>query len=188
MPGQVPTRAVPRHCIPVDSWFLPFFNQLVNMNEESGVGVIPLERRKELLARVPGLAGLPAELLGELAASLLEEQSSRGRAVVTEGEIGDRLFLIEHGSANVTTTGRTGPVWLATLEAGDMFGEIALLNSTRRRQATVRALSPLVTLSLSAAAFEKALAAHPEARLDLATKAETLLTAKYLRKKTTPPR
>jgi CRP-like cAMP-binding protein len=72
---------------------------------------------------------------------------------------------------------------LASLESGDLFGEIALLNSTRRRQATVKALTALVTLSLSAAAFERALAAFPEARLDLATTAEALLTAKYLKKK-----
>jgi hypothetical protein len=40
-----------------------------------------------------------------------------------------------------------------------------------------------MTLSLSAAALEKALAAFPETRLELATSAEALLTAKYLKKK-----
>ena len=153
------------------------------MNEAGEAGVIPSERRKELLARIPGFADLPAELLEELAASLREESYPPGRAVVTEGEIGDRLYLIERGCAEVTTAGPTGPVLLATLESGDLFGEIALLNSTRRRQATVKALTTLATLSLSAAAFERALAAFPEARLDLATTAEALLTAKYLKKK-----
>ena len=153
------------------------------MNEAGEAGVIPPERRQELLARIPGFADLPAELLKELAAGLREEQYPSGRPVVTEGEIGDRLYLIERGCAEVTTAGPTGPVLLATLESGDLFGEIALLNSTRRRQATVKALTTLATLSLSAAAFERALAAFPEARLDLATTAEALLTAKYLKKK-----
>jgi len=153
------------------------------MNEENEAGSIPSARRKELLARIPSFAELPAELLEELAASLCEEQYPPGQAIVTEGELGDCLYLIERGSAEVTTTGPTKPVLLATLESGDLFGEIALLDTTRRRHATVKALTSLVTLSLSAAAFEKALAAFPEARLDLATKAEALLTAKYLRKK-----
>ena len=112
-----------------------------------------------------------------------EEQYSAGRAVVTEGEIGDRLYLIERGCAGATTAGPTGPILLAMLESGDLFGEIALLDTARRRHATVKALTALVTLSLSAAAFAKALAAFPEARLDLATTAEALLTAKYLKKK-----
>ena len=126
---------------------------------------------------------MPAELLEELAASLREEQFPAGRAVVAEGQIGDCLYLIESGCAEVATAGPTGLVLLASLESGDLFGEIALLNSTRRRQATVKALTALVTFSLSAAAFERALAAFPEARLDLATTAEALLTAKYLKKK-----
>ena len=153
------------------------------MNEEGEVGAIPAERRKELLARIPGFADLPSALLEELAASLREEQYSAGRAVVTEGEIGDRLYLIERGCAGATTAGPTGPILLAMLESGDLFGEIALLDTARRRHATVKALTALVTLSLSAAAFAKALAAFPEARLDLATTAEALLTAKYLKKK-----
>ena len=158
------------------------------MNEEGEAGVIPSERRRELLARIPGFADLPAELLEELAASLREESYPPGRAVVTEGEIGDRLYLIERGCAEVATAGPTGPVLLATLESGDLFGEIALLNTTHRRQATVKALTALITLSLSAAAFEKALAAFPEARLDLATTAEALLTARYLKKKSSHTR
>ena len=63
------------------------------MNEEGEAGPIPAERRKALLARAPGFVGLPAKFLEKLAASLREEQYSAGRAVVTEGEIGDRLSL-----------------------------------------------------------------------------------------------
>jgi len=142
---------------------------------------------------------LPAELLEELAASLREDRvlaalswnGAVGKPAAAgniglhfaEGQIGDCLYLIESGCAEVATAGPTGLVLLASLESGDLFGEIALLNSTRRRQATVKALTALVTLSLSAAAFERALAAFPEARLDLATTAEALLTAKYLKKK-----
>jgi len=63
------------------------------MNEEGDAGPHSAERRQELLARIPGFAGWPPDFLEELAASLREEQYSSGRAVVTEGEIGGRLYL-----------------------------------------------------------------------------------------------
>jgi hypothetical protein len=43
------------------------------MNEEGAVGPIPVERRKELWARIPGFADLPAEAL--LTAKYLKKKS-----------------------------------------------------------------------------------------------------------------
>ena len=74
-----------------------------------------------------------------------------------------------------------GEVVLADLEPGDLFGEIALLSTDRRRKASVLALEPLVTLSLGVAEFEAVLARHPEVRLDLVATADSLLTRKYLK-------
>lgn len=142
---------------------------------------VPLERRKLLLRRIPGFGGLPTSLLDELAHKLKEEHFPAASIVVAEGQPGDRLFLIEQGEAEVTTCGATGPVLLAQLERDDMFGEIALLASSRRRQATVTATTPLWTLSLSADSFDRALTACPEARIDVAAVADTLLTAKFLK-------
>lgn len=143
--------------------------------------LVPLTRRKQLVAGIPGFSAMPANLLEEIANSLHEEKFPAGMPIVREGELGDRLFLIEDGQADVSTPGPTGPVQLATLACGDMFGEIALLSAMRRRQATVIASTPLLTLSLSASAFEKALRACPEARLDIAALADTLLSAKFLK-------
>lgn len=124
---------------------------------------------------------MPSDLLNELVNELKEERFPPGTVVVAEGQTGDRLFLIEQGKAEVTTRGATGPVVLAQLEREDMFGEIALLATSRRRQATVTALTPLWTLTLSAQAFDRALTAFPDARIDVAAMAETLLTAKFLK-------
>jgi CRP-like cAMP-binding protein len=143
--------------------------------------IVPAERRKQLLLGIPGFADLPDALLTELASSLREEHFKPGTAVVTEGERGERLFLIEQGQAEVTTVGADAPVSLALLDRGDMFGEIALMVPNHRRQATVTAVTPLLALSLSVTGFEKALAASPEARLDVAAVADTLLTAKFLK-------
>lgn len=144
-------------------------------------GTVTLPRRKELLCGIAGFSTIPTVLLDELAAALHEEHFAAGAVVVAEGQRGDRLFLIDRGEAEVSTSGATEAVILAQLGAGDMFGEIALLTPNRRRQATVTATAPLHTLSLSAADFERALAACPDVRLDVAAVADTLLTAKFLK-------
>lgn len=143
--------------------------------------VTPLERRKQLLEEIPGFAAMPSALLKELAAGLHEEHFPLGAVIVAEGDLGDRLFVIEDGQAEVTTAGATTAVSLAVLGAGDMFGEIALLSQSHRRQATVTAITPVSTFSLSSQAFENGLTICPDARLDLAAMADTLMTAKFLK-------
>jgi CRP-like cAMP-binding protein len=142
---------------------------------------ITLERRMRLLEDIPGFATMPRALLNELAAGLHEEHFPLGAVIVAEGERGDRLFVIEDGEAEVSTAGATSAVSLAILGPGDMFGEIALLSESHLRQATVTALTPVTTFSLSAEGFERGLAACPEARFDLGIMADTLLTAKFLK-------
>ncbi len=151
------------------------------MKPEGHSDTVPLERRQELLRGIAGFSAIPASLIEELAASLREEHFPAGAVVVAEGQVGDRLYVIERGRAEVSTAGATEAVVLAQLDQGDMFGEIALLAPSRRRQATVAAVTALHTLSLSGPVFERALAACPEVRLDIAAVADTLLTAKFLK-------
>lgn len=144
--------------------------------------MVPLPRRIALLKRMPGFAELPPALADELARSLHEQVFAPGAVIVAEGDTGDQLFLIESGAAEATTTSPKGPVSLAQLGAGDMFGEIALLAHSRERQATVKALSPLRALTLSARRFEAALAAYPDARFDLVQAAESMLREKMAKR------
>jgi len=148
-------------------------------NEANITGSIPLEERVGLLARVPLLALLPSSTMAHLAAKLQEEHFASDRVIVQEGDVGDRLYLIAAGKAEVTTTIPGGPVVLATLEAGEIFGEIALLLPRHRRQATVTALAPLLTLTLPLQEFTQLLDLHPEARSVWEAAAETLLIAKF---------
>src|SRR5262245_48456054 len=104
---------------------------------------VPLGRRRQLLAAVPALAALSGPALRKLASALTEESYLAGAAVVTEGEAGDRLFLIVAGRAEVSTGGPQGPLALAGLGPGDVFGEMALVLPGGRRGATVAALSRL---------------------------------------------
>jgi CRP-like cAMP-binding protein len=141
---------------------------------------VPPEKRLELLAGVPAFAHLPAPVLEELASRLTEERLHSGDTVVFEGDTGDRLYLIVEGRAEAST-GPSGTVALATLESGELFGEIALLEAGGRRQATVTALEDLLLLSLHAADFQRVLDAYPEASSAFEKVADDLLVTKFLK-------
>lgn len=153
------------------------------MNTGSHPAAVSMALRKQLVAVIPGFATAPEAVLDEVAGALREEAFPAGAAVVAEGDRGDRLYLIQQGRAEVTTVSAGRTVLLATLEAGDMFGEIALLTPVHRRMATVTAAKSLLTLTLSAEVFERALHAYPEARIDVAAAAETLLAQKFIKQR-----
>src|SRR5262245_15505675 len=114
------------------------------------------------LAGVPGLAGLPDDTVAQFAARLREERFPAQVAIVSEGEVGDSLYLIVEGRAEVSVQESSGPTPLATLAEGDTFGEIALLAPDARRNATVTAITPVVALALARDDFTRLLDAHPE--------------------------
>lgn len=101
-----------------------------------------------LLQRVPMFAPLPLPSIEQLARGLETVTVPAGAAVFTQGDIGDRYYVIESGDAEVIGDGR--PV--ATLGPGEGFGEVALLRRTRRT-ATVQALSPLQLRALRSERF-----------------------------------
>jgi CRP-like cAMP-binding protein len=119
-----------------------------------------------LLAGIPMLDGLQPAQLTTIAAAMRPRQFRAGSTIIRQGGPGDRFFLIARGSAEVLRTPtddapRTGPtrrssrpVLVATLGPGDYFGELALLNQSPRA-ATVRALTTIDTLELSAEEFNR---------------------------------
>ena len=149
---------------------------------EMAEDMMPRERRLALLSGLPAFASLPAPALEALAARLCPENVPAGTVVVTEEEEGDCLFVIASGRAEVTITGARGPLPVATLGEGELFGEQALLTSERRRTATVTALTPLRLLRLDQAAFAWVLAHFPAVRAALETGAEARLIANFLKR------
>ena len=101
--------------------------------------------RAALVANNEILAPLSEAVQEELARSLIEVDVPVGEAVVVEGDPGDRFYLIEQGSAEVSK----GGVVVGRLGPGEAFGEIALLRDVPR-QATVRALEDMKLCALSA--------------------------------------
>lgn len=101
-----------------------------------------------LLQRVPMFRTLPLPAVEQLARGLDPVTVAAGQVVFTQGDVGDRYYLIESGEADVVGDGRV----VATLGPGDGFGEIALLRRTRRT-ATVVARSELRLRALGSDRF-----------------------------------
>ena len=98
----------------------------------------------ETLKLVPLFAGLDRKEVGQIARLLKERRFSAGETVVMEGSGGAAFFLIDSGEATVTIRG----VEQTTLQRGDYFGEIALIDEGPRA-ATVTATSDLVCYGLT---------------------------------------
>lgn len=60
---------------------------------------------------------------------------AQGQTVFTEGEAGERAYLIERGQVDISFERRGRPVRIASLGAGEIFGEMALIDD-RPRSAT----------------------------------------------------
>ena len=88
-----------------------------------------------------------------------EVSVTAGSVLAREGDVGDKFFVIESGTAEVTRGGE--PV--AKLGAGDFFGEIALIRE-ERRTATVTATSPMVLIVMTGSSFRSLDSSIPELR------------------------
>jgi MFS family permease len=102
----------------------------------------------ELLRRVPMLRTLPLPSVEQLARGLERVALPAGAVVFSQGDVGDRYYVVESGEVEVIGDGRV----VATVGPGEGFGEIALLRRTRRT-ATVVACSDLVLRALSSDRF-----------------------------------
>jgi monovalent cation:H+ antiporter, CPA1 family len=118
----------------------------------------PLEelrpRPRELLARVPFFRSLPGDEFDRIAQLLRPRTFLADDIIVREGDIGDSMFLIGRGVVRVSVGGGgTGQVPVATLLAGEFFGEMAVL-SANPRTATVTAVTHCTLYELTRADLE----------------------------------
>ena len=111
----------------------------------------------EALRGVPLFSDLSRAQLTMLARTTEDVQVVEGRVLCTEGEPGREFFAIVDGQVVVRKKGRK----LATLGAGDHFGELALLDHAERT-VTVTAITPLHFFVLNSDAFWPLVEANPK--------------------------
>ena len=102
---------------------------------------------EELLKKVPFFMDTPPEEFALLARKLRRRTAPAGEVIVRQGGSGSSLFLVARGVIRVSLLKGDVSEDLATLMAGDFFGETALLHNTYRT-ATCRAVTPCALYEL----------------------------------------
>jgi CRP-like cAMP-binding protein len=97
----------------------------------------------EILKKVRILQGLSDKQLLIIAKNLESVDYSDGQNIISQGDEGDRFYMISSGAVVVYVNHAE----VARLNMGQYFGEMALMNNDRRN-ATVTALGPVSCLTL----------------------------------------
>jgi len=122
-----------------------------------------------IMRGVPMLDVLPDRVIERLARTSKLVTIAAGEVVFHEGDEGDRFFIIERGTVDVTIRGE----FVRSMTIGESFGEIALIRDVpRTATVTVSAAGDLVARSIDRRHFIPAVTGHGEA----AEQADTVVT------------
>jgi uncharacterized membrane protein len=114
----------------------------------------------DLLRSVHLFEGLGDDDLDELAAGFAERRFKAGEIVITQGAVGDSMYVVAEGELNIFLPGEDSRrVSLKDIAPGEFFGEVALFDE-KPRSASVLATTDVVLLELR----REALTAYLERR------------------------
>lgn len=133
---------------------------------------------QEALGNNPLFVQLSEDAIKELASQASAFSFGSGESIIKEGDWGESFYMLSEGDVEIIHTAPSGvETTVATLHAGDSFGEMALVQS-EPRNATVRALGPVSVCKVGRTAFLKAL---ENANLDRGQITTTLRSTSILR-------
>ena len=112
-----------------------------------------------IVRAVPMFSPLSAPVVERLAAYAEHSAAAPGAAVITEGEHGDRFYIVLSGRVAISAQGRDA----GEIGPGGWFGEIALIRDVPRT-ATVRAIEPTELLAIRREPFLEALTGQARSR------------------------
>ena len=141
-------------------------------NRHSGRGKMD---EAELLKQTPLFRNLGADDIERMAQSTRIQNYKAGQTIVIEGRVGAAFFIVVSGSVEVFKRRKdSDEVVLATLGAGEFFGELATMKHVPR-SANVRALQDTTCLVIRRADFESYIRQFP----DVAEVVESTLIARF---------
>jgi CRP-like cAMP-binding protein len=91
----------------------------------------------------------------------LNRSYPKGTMLFAEGEPGEELYIIQQGSVKIAKIVDNNEVLLAVLKTGDIFGEMALLES-KPRVASAVAYEDCVVLAVNHSNFVKMISSQPQ--------------------------
>lgn len=112
-----------------------------------------------LVSKVPLFKDIPKEILVQIITRLKLEIFFPGDIIIRAGTIGDCMFFISSGAAEIIA--ESGDVMNRLID-GSHFGEISLLARGNKRIATVKAVEVCETYKLSRRDFRKVIEPHQE--------------------------
>ena len=118
------------------------------------------EASAELLSRVPLFSDLSAAELERIGSVAVPRAYTKNVRVFHEGDRSDACYIVRSGELRVTREHSDGrAIALATLAAGDIFGELAMLDGGTR-SASVETLTECELLALPASNLRRVIADH----------------------------
>lgn len=114
------------------------------------------------LTKVPFFSGLDHKEIEQFIPLFQTKKYNKKSIIFLEGAQGTEFFIIKSGAVEVYRIDLGKKITLAFLQEGDFFGEMALLQPTGQRSATVETLEPTILYSLRREDFERLLQAKPK--------------------------
>ena len=117
--------------------------------------------RTQALKAVPFFTQLNDREFDVVRSVASERTYAKNAVVLTEGEMGDSLYMIQSGKVKVVIGDEEGrELILKILGPGDFFGEMSMIDK-QPRSASVTTIEPATFLVLSNAAFERCVEQAP---------------------------
>jgi CRP-like cAMP-binding protein len=140
----------------------------VGLSKELSERLAEMDRRftESHLRGLKLLAGLSSSQLEDVSGRLQPVRFRQGEVIIREGDPGDEMFFVESGRVQVVRGQGADAFVLTELEAGDLFGEMALLTGNSR-SATVTAASDVNLWAMSQSDFDYMVTSYPHLALAL---------------------
>ncbi|HVJ06372.1 MAG TPA: DUF1003 domain-containing protein [Candidatus Saccharimonadales bacterium] len=122
-----------------------------------------------MLAEIPMFSLLDHDERTTLSELMTEESFAAGQKIFNAGDIGDSLYIVRRGRVQVSVEDDLGEsIVTGEAEAGDVFGEISMLDGGPRT-ATAVAVEASELFRLDRENLQELVSSHPHAALDLLT-------------------